>query len=201
MTRGCQSRGDHPRHHEGGAYPHVPSGLLPREQDRKERRPRVRVTLEGFEGDRHAGLTRLSDARTPHYPRGTEIRNSRQVSIVSAEELSAIAVDMGLPELRPEWLGANLVLGGIPDLTHLPPSTRLLFPHDTVLVVEGENLPCTLPGQVLQDRYPHIPGLVTAFPKEAIHRRGVLGWVERSGFICEGDPVTVRITRQVPYEP
>ena len=167
----------------------------------KERQSRVRVTLEGFEGDRHAGMTRLSDTRTPHYPRGTEIRNSRQVSIVSAEEWSSISADMGLPELLPEWLGANLVLGGIPDLTHLPPSTRLSFPRDTVLVVEGENLPCTLPGEVIQGQYPHIPGLFAAFPKATIHRCGVVAWVERGGVICEGDMVAVRVPRQVPYQP
>jgi hypothetical protein len=39
------------------------------------RQPQVKVSWAGFEGDKHAGITRLSDGRTPHYPRGTEIRN------------------------------------------------------------------------------------------------------------------------------
>ncbi|MCA1668286.1 MAG: hypothetical protein LC793_13000, partial [Thermomicrobia bacterium] len=55
----------------------------------------VRVTLEGFEGDRHAGFTRRADNRTPFYPRGTVIGNSRQVSIVSVEELTAMATALG----------------------------------------------------------------------------------------------------------
>ena len=38
----------------------------------------IRVTIEGVEGDKHAGITRLSDSRTPWYTRGTTIRNSRQ---------------------------------------------------------------------------------------------------------------------------
>ena len=38
----------------------------------------VQVDFAGFVGDQHAGLTRKSDSRTPHYARGTEIRNDRQ---------------------------------------------------------------------------------------------------------------------------
>ncbi|MGI9147333.1 MAG: hypothetical protein ACR2IK_12385, partial [Chloroflexota bacterium] len=41
--------------------------------------PEAVVTLEGFVGDRHAGFTRRADNRTPFYPRGTLMGNSRQV--------------------------------------------------------------------------------------------------------------------------
>lgn len=163
------------------------------------RRMSVKVTMEGFEGDKHAGLTRLSDARTPCYPRGTEIRNSRQVSIVSQEELTLIATAMELPIVLPEWLGANLALHNIPNLTYLPPSTRLLFPQDAVLVVEGENLPCVHPGKVIQSQYPDVPKLTTTFPQAAIHKRGIVAWVERPGIICEGDLVRVEVAHQVIY--
>ncbi|MCI0693409.1 hypothetical protein L0337_15565 [candidate division KSB1 bacterium] len=50
-------------------------------------------------------MTRLSDARTPQYPRGTEIRNDRQVFIVSAEELAQIATAMKLPEILKQLAG------------------------------------------------------------------------------------------------
>ena len=60
-------------------------------------RTEVEVTFEGFAGDRHAGLTMASGSRTPQYPRGTEIRNSRQVSCVSQEDLDAVAGALGLP--------------------------------------------------------------------------------------------------------
>ena len=163
------------------------------------RKAEVRVTLEGFEGDRHAGLTRLSDSRTPHYPRGTVIRNSRQVTIVSAEELAEVAAAMGLPALPPEWLGANLCLRGVPALTHLPPSARLYFPGDAVLAVEGENLPCRLPGEVIQSRHPDLPGLATAFPKAALHKRGLVAWVERPGTIREGDTARIEVPQQVVH--
>lgn len=161
--------------------------------------PKVRVSLEGFEGDKHAGLTYQSSVRTPHYPRGTVIRNTRQISIVSTHELDLIAVALGVPVVLPEWLGANLVIRGIPDLTQLPPSTRLFFPQDTVLVVDGENMPCVFPGNVIQAQYPAIGGLAHQFPKMAIHRRGVVAWVERPGLVTEGDRVVARIPPQVMY--
>ena len=149
----------------------------------------ARVTFEGFVGDRHAGLTRPSDGRTPHYPRGTEIRNSRQVSIVSAEELAEIARAMALESVRPEWLGANLLLAGIPRLTRLPPGVRLFFSGGAVLAVEGENLPCLAPGRVIQALHPHISGLASRFVKAAWGRRGLVAWVEKPGLIRVGDDV------------
>jgi anti-sigma factor ChrR (cupin superfamily) len=48
--------------------------------------PSLKATFEGFEGDLHAGLARLSDVRVPHYPRRTVIRNTRQFSMLSIEE-------------------------------------------------------------------------------------------------------------------
>lgn len=147
------------------------------------------VTFEGFAGDRHAGLTRPSDGRTPHYPRGTEIRNTRQVSLVSAEELTEIAAAMDLETVLPEWLGANLLLTGIPRLTRLPPGIRLVFSGGAVLAAEGENLPCAAPGKIIQARYPNIPGLAALFVKAAWGRRGLVAWVEKPGIIRVGDDV------------
>ncbi|MDH7489641.1 MAG: MOSC domain-containing protein [Anaerolineae bacterium] len=149
----------------------------------------ARVTWEGFAGDRHAGLTRPSDGRTPHYPRGTEIRNSRQVSIVSAEELAEIAAAMGLESILPEWLGANLLLTGVPRLTRLPAGVRLFFSGGAVLVSEGENLPCIAPGRVIHAHHPHIPGLAPLFVRAAWGRRGIVAWVEKPGLIRVGDDV------------
>jgi hypothetical protein len=161
--------------------------------------PTVRVTFEGFEGDRHAGLTRLSDVRVPHYPEGTVIRNTRQVSIVSREELEQIARVLNVPSVSADWLGANLNLLGIPNLTQLPPSTRLFFPQDAVLVIDAENEPCTGPGSVIQKHYPDVPRLVSAFPKAAIHKRGLVAWVERPGKIVTGETVSVDLSPQVFY--
>ena len=149
----------------------------------------VQVTFAGFEGDRHAGLTMLSGGRTPFYPRGTEIRNLRQVSIVSKEELAEVAAAMNLPELKPEWIGANLLVSGIPDLTALPPMTRLFFSSGVVLMAGGENNPCTIAGSMVQKMVPDKPGLSQLFCTAALHRRGVTAWVERPGTIREGDEI------------
>lgn len=163
------------------------------------RRKDVKVTFAGFLGDRHSGFTRFSDSRTPQYPRGSEIRNDRQVSILSSEELAEVAERMGLPELLPEWLGANLLLSGVPQLTHLPPNTRLVFPQSTVLVVQGENLPCRWTGRAIaaQTSRPEIEPL---FPKASLHLRGIVACVEKPGFITEGDPVSVVVPRQILYQ-
>lgn len=165
------------------------------------RQREARVTFAGFEGDRHAGVTMRSGSRTPHYPRGTEIRNNRQISIVSDEELAEVAGAMSLPDLRPEWLGANLSLRGVPNLTLLPPMTRLHFEHEAVIVVGGENRPCTIPGAAIQEAYPERPGLANLFPRVAVHKRGVVGWVERPGVIRPGDCVRVEVPEQALYSP
>lgn len=166
---------------------------------RSSAEPEVRVTFEGFEGDRHAGLTWRSGSRAPHYPRGTEIRNTRQISIVSVEELAQIAAAMDVPTLLPEWLGANLLLRDIPRLSFLPPGTRLFFAQGAALVVEGENRPCTLAGASIEAAYPDRPGLTQAFPKAGRGLRGLVAWVERPGLIAPGDGALARLPDQRVY--
>jgi hypothetical protein len=161
--------------------------------------PILKANFEGFEGDKHAGLTRMSDVRVPHYPRGTVIRNTRQFSMLSLEELAEIAQAMQIPEVLPEWAGANLAMQGIANLTKLPPSTRIFFPGEAVLVVDAENMPCTGPGEAIQQHYPDVPKLVQRFPRAAMHKRGVVGWVEREGYIAEGDTVLLLLPPKVTY--
>lgn len=153
--------------------------------------PQVHVNLEGFAGDRHAGFTRLADSRTPFYPRGTVIGNSRQVSIVSVEELTALAAALGVPRIEAAWLGANLLIEGVPRLSTLPPMLRFFFPDEATLQITAENHPCVFPGKAIQRRYPEIADLERAFPRHARGRRGLVAWVERPGTIRRGD--TVRI--------
>ncbi len=157
--------------------------------------------LEGIEGDRHAGWTRKADARVPFYPRGTIIRNTRQVSLVSVEELAEMAAALGLPTVEPAWIGANLAIAGVPRFSRLPPLTRLFFPDHCVLALEGENHPCVFPGKALQAANPDVPGLVKHFPKAAIHRRGLVAWVERPGAIRTGDTVRIVVPEQCLYSP
>ena len=152
----------------------------------------VNVTFEGFEDDRHSGITHRTGGRTPFYPRGTLIRNQRQVSLVSSEELEQIAGALNLPEIHPEWLGANLLVEGIPSFTLLPPMTHLFIGAGAVLLVMEENLPCSNPGKVLQEQFSEVPWLAALFPRAALHRRGLVAVVERPGTIQVGDEVRVQ---------
>ncbi|MCA1666635.1 MAG: MOSC domain-containing protein [Thermomicrobia bacterium] len=159
----------------------------------------VTITMEGVAGDKHAGITRLSDSRTPWFTRGTVIRNSRQISLVAAEELARLAAAIDLPVIEPEWLGANVVLRDIPDFSHLPPGSRLFFPDQTVLVVTEQNFPCIYPGKIIQAQYPDVARVAQTFPKAALHLRGPVACVEYPGTIREGDPVRVDVIEQISY--
>lgn len=163
--------------------------------------PEIMAVFEGYARESHQGLTRPSDSRvTAQYPLGTEIRNTRQFSIVSAEELALIAADMGLAMFDPRWIGASMVISGIPDFTLIPPSSRLQFASGATLTVDMENRPCNLPApEIDRDQ----PGFGTAFKAAARRRRGVVAWVEREGVIRKGDRLRLHIPSQPawPHHP
>jgi MOSC domain len=139
--------------------------------------------------DCHAGLTRKSDSRTlPLYKRNLDIRNVRQLTILSAEELADIAQRLSISEMKAEWLGANIVVTGIPDLSLLPPSTRLQFPSGATIVVDMENYPCSQIAKVVAE---HHPGARFKVVEAAMHKRGVTAWVEREGEIKTGDAIKI----------
>lgn len=151
----------------------------------------VDVDFSGLANDSHAGLVRAACVRVKHqYIEGTKIRNTRQVSIVSTEELLEVAQKLDIPEVKPEWVGANLLIKGIPHLTFLPPSSRLIFPSGVGLVVDMENAPCAYPGEVIDK---HHPGRGASFARTAVNRRGITAWVESEGRIEVGDKVFVHM--------
>lgn len=141
-------------------------------------------------GDRHHGLTMRSDVRQkPHYERGTEIRNHRQVSIVERSELDEVARALGVTGLAPGLIADNIYLSGATDLTTLPRMTRLVFSGGAVLMLGGENDPCTIAGAMVEA----VHGTPAArFPNAAIHKRGVTGWVEHPGEVRVGESVEIR---------
>jgi MOSC domain-containing protein YiiM len=152
------------------------------------------LTYAGIAGEAHGGVTRPACSRVrEQHPEGTEIRNVRQLSVLSAEELAAIAGEMGLGALFPAWLGASLVIEGIPDFSHVPPSSRLQAPSGATLVIDMENRPCHLPARVIEG---HRPGRGKAFKAAASGRRGVTAWVEREGPIALGDMLRLHIPDQ-----
>ena len=159
----------------------------------------ITADLHGLVGDKHYGMTYASDAHVQNlHPLGTEIRNDRQITIISEEEMAQVAATLNIPEIKPEWMCANLLLAGIPNLTQLPPSTRLFFSQGTVVVVYLENLPCSNVGNIIQRHYGR-PGLSEQFVKAALHKRGLLACVEKAGIIAAGDSFRSEIPVQVIY--
>jgi MOSC domain-containing protein YiiM len=152
--------------------------------------PRLELTFEGLAGDRHAGPTRPADARTPWHPRGTPIANTRHMSIVSVEECARIAELLGLADLDPSLLGANLVVAGLDELTQRPSGTRLQFPSGATIFITEPNAPCRQPGRKIAAAF-RDPALEFAFPKLAVGLRGVVGLVEREGVVAVGDAIKV----------
>lgn len=157
------------------------------------------ATFAGPPGETHGGLTRASDGRVlAQYPRGTTIRNTRQFSILSSEELTALAADMGLVSLSPGLLGATMVISGLRDFTHLPPSSRLQGEGGATLVVDMENHACNLPGPAIEAAH---PGKGALFKQLAQGRRGVTAWVEREGTFRLGERLRLHVPGQRAWAP
>lgn len=155
---------------------------------------RLSATFAGPEGEAHGGLTRASCSRVlAQYPRDTEIRNTRQFTVLCAAELAAIAQEMGIERLDPALLGASMVLSGLADLSHLPPSSRLQGEGGATLVVDMQNRPCTLPAPGIEARH---PGRGRLFKPAAAGRRGITAWVEREGAFRLGERVRLHVPDQ-----
>lgn len=157
---------------------------------------RLNVTLEGADGEAHGGATRPACSRVSAlYRKGLMIRNTRQMSILSLEELDAIADGMGVEAIDPGWLGTSLVLSGIPDLSFLPPSSRLQVNKGKgpTLVVDLENRPCKYPAEVIQSV---VGPAGRKFMSAAKGRRGLVAWVEDAGEINLGDEVRLFVPEQ-----
>lgn len=162
---------------------------------------RLDLTFEGISGDFHAGYTRKSGGREPWYGRGTEMRNERQLSIVARDELAIVAGRMNLPDIKPEWIGANLLISGIPQFSMLPAGTMLFFKGGVTLKIDAQNGPCRIAGRSIAEnaKMPDHDAASLLFPKVAKRLRGVVAWVEKPGTIASGEDVSVRVPEQWIY--
>jgi hypothetical protein len=157
------------------------------------------LTFAGPPDEVHAGLTRPSCGRVlTQHPRGTTIRNVRQLCLVGAEEMAAVGAELGLEEFDYAWVGASVVIAGLPDFTHLPPSSRLQGPDGVTLVIDMENHPCIEPAATIEKAR---PGHGKAFKAAARDRRGVTAWVEREGVLRIGDVLTLHVPAQRAWRP
>ena len=164
-------------------------------QIRAEAVEQLELTYAGVEGGRHAGRSRPSCSRVMHlYERGTQIANTRQLTLLSEAELAEVAASLGLVRLDPALLGANLLVRGLADFSRIPPSSRLQNEQGTTLVVDMENRPCRFPAEEIEARH---EGHGKAFIRSAKGRRGVTAWVERPGRLTLGD----RLRLHVPDQP
>jgi len=148
------------------------------------------ITLDwgGVIGDRHHGVLMNSDSRQrPVFPRGTEIRNHRQISLVDVAELHQIALGLGIEDIAPGVIADNIATQGFDHLTDLAPMTRLVFSSGAVVMTGGENHPCTIAGRLVGDVYGSDH---KRFVSAATDLRGITGWVEHPGTIRPGDTVT-----------
>lgn len=153
------------------------------------------LTFAGYAAECHAGLTRPSCSRVKQqYPRYTEIKNTRQLSIISQEELDLIAADMGLEALAPHLIGASVVIEGIPDWSHVPPSSRLVGEGGPGLIIDMENRPCHLPVPFIEAEN---LGLGKSFKTAAKGRRGITASVEQEGVLQIG----IRLRLHIPDQP
>lgn len=165
----------------------------------EETPPEMPLTYAGYAPEVHAGLTRPSCSRVSGlYPRNTEISNTRQISIVSEEEMAAVAAELGLDAMDYRWVGASVVIQGIPDLTNVPPSSRIQGEGGCTLVVDMANHPCTQVSKTIETAR---PGHGRAFKAAANGRRGVTAWVEREGTLRLGERVRLHVPGQREWQP
>lgn len=156
------------------------------------------ATFAGIAGESHEGEVVPSCSRmAAQYPEKTLIANTRQVSVLSAEELAEIAARMGLESLSPTLLGATMVVEGIPDFSHIPPGSRLQGESGATLVVNLNNRPCTIPSRAIEKAH---PGFGAAFKTAANGRRGIVAWVEREGSFKLNDTLRLHIPDQRPWK-
>ncbi|RUX72404.1 MOSC domain-containing protein [Mesorhizobium sp. M7A.F.Ca.US.006.04.2.1] len=162
----------------------------------------LRLGFDGISGDFHAGPTRRSGGREPWYPRGTEMRNERQLSIVAADELAIVAERMGLAEIKPEWIGANLVMEGVPNLSMLPAGTLLFFKGGVTIKVDAQNGPCRIAGRSIAENagMADVEAGALLFPKAAKRLRGIVAWVEKPGTVRAGEEISLRVPEQWIYQ-
>ncbi|MEM7270103.1 MAG: sulfurase [Pseudomonadota bacterium] len=171
-------------------------GLVANGEDtlRSSAQEKLTLTWDGPVGEDHSGRTRPACVRVKRqWEKGTEIFNNRQVSVLSEEELSEIAADMDIPRIAPEWTGATMVFRGIPELTTMPPASRLIFDSGAAIICDMENGPCSFVAREIEKEH---PGKGLSFPKHAVHKRGFCGWVERPGEITVGMKARLHIPPQ-----
>jgi MOSC domain-containing protein YiiM len=156
----------------------------------------VLLTLDGIEGDAHAGRTHKTGAREPAFRRGTLVANTRQLSLVSVEELRDIASRLGIAHIDPAWVAANIATEGAGPITQLPPGTLLRASSGATIYIAELNFPCRAAARLIAQHVAYAGD--AAFVRHAKGRRGVVGFVYASGTLQTGDEFVVLHAKAQP---
>ncbi|MGL4727626.1 MAG: MOSC domain-containing protein [Bosea sp. (in: a-proteobacteria)] len=154
----------------------------------------------GIPGDRHHGLSRAAGPREPWMPRGLMLRNDRQLSAVSMEDMAELARCLDLAAIDPALIGANILVEGIAGFSQIAPGSHLAiggewggkgrFDGGAILKVEAYNRPCRGPGRKLALAHGR-PELEYAFVKHAAKLRGLVLSVAYASPISPEEAVVV----------
>ena len=157
---------------------------------------------DGIIGDRHRSEYKFAGAQERHIvPKGSYVKNMRQITIVSVEELHAIAESLGIKFIAASELSANILIEGIEDLTHLSTNYYMCFRGgrgseiNAVLRLMGENLPCIVAGGNVQEANQG-QDVKSRFVKAAFGKRGQVAIIYSPGIIRPGDTVEL-----IPHQP
>jgi MOSC domain-containing protein YiiM len=159
---------------------------------------RITLTFNGIEDDAHAGHTSKTGPRQPGLRRGMTIANTRQISLVSTEELQIIADGLSLPRIDPGWLAANIAITGFGPITQLPLGTIVRASSGASIFLAELNSPCRLAAQLLV-RHGGYTGNAQAFVKRALGPRGLVGFTYSEGDLSTGDALELLIAH--PEQP
>ncbi|MCA9383270.1 MOSC domain-containing protein [Candidatus Dojkabacteria bacterium] len=165
------------------------------EQVRSVPAEKIYLDWDGIRGDRHYGRTKFAGVREKYLAKGTEMINLRQVSIVSTEELDQVAKLLEVDNIMPEDVSANITISGIPDFTKIPFGSIMQFELQANLLLTGDNFPCIIPGQEIEDRTGQ--KMAHLFAKQAVHKRGQTALILRPGIIKPGSRFQIILPKEV----
>ncbi len=138
------------------------------------------IGFDGLKANPWRASTRASVRACVPASRGTEIRNVRQLCIVSRRgNRRPSPPAMGLDAIDPLLVGPHRV-EGISDFTHVPPSSRLQGPNGATIGCRYGKPPLHLPAREIEARSRRARQGVQAAPKGGA---GVTAWVEREGHL------------------
>lgn len=167
------------------------------------------VSLSTGETDRHYGRTRqVRNYQVARKWAGRDVRNERQISIATLEDLRLIAKALELDTILDEKsidlgrfmsqvLAVNVLLSGVDLGDYLGPGTKLFCgEEDTGAIVDisEAHLPCKKPAFTIATSLDLDPAkLKDGFKQVAAERRGYMAAVFAPGRIALGDSVDAQL--------